>query len=436
MTKFLHISDIHLGIKRYGIEERTTDFCQAWLDVIKRYAIGQRVDFVLIGGDLFDRRVVDAQAANHAMLGLQALRDANIPVFAIEGNHDQRESNSRFSWLRSFSGWGFFKLLEPQYEEETDDAKFGPWDEANRRGWYIDFNDVRIFGSQWYGASVTHELPQLCDALAPRRREGAFNILMLHTEVEGQLNKPIPALSLNKLLTLKESTDYLALGHIHKNFVIEDWAYNPGSLEACSIDEYVERRGAYLVEIKDGKAQAELIRDYWQRPFKRLEFDLTRHHDPEIVNAELKTFALQECQHNGTAPAPIVEITLTGTIGFKNSLLDLKRIRDEVQSEVAPMGLLFHNESVPREFADAAEVAKIVSRSEREQAVIEKLIALDSRYRERADDLAKLVLETKRLLLEEESEEKVFALIEQRIAAPKEKQATSLPPTHSDVAKA
>src|SRR5581483_11370085 len=233
MTKFLHISDIHLGIKRYGIEERTTDFFNAWYDVITRHAIERKVDFVLIGGDLFDRRQIDSQAATHAIVGLQALREANIPVFAIEGNHDQRESNSRFSWLRSLSQLGYFRLLEPQYDEETEAARFGPWNDNTRRGWYIDFNEVRIFGSQWYGASVTHELPELCDALARNHRDNAFNILLLHTEVEGQLNKPIPALALNKLLTLKENTDYVALGHIHKNFVIEDWAYNPGSLEAC-----------------------------------------------------------------------------------------------------------------------------------------------------------------------------------------------------------
>ena len=76
MTKFLHISDIHLGIKRYGIEERTTDFFNAWYDVIRHHAIERQVDFVLIGGDLFDRRQIDSQAATHAIVGLQALRDA------------------------------------------------------------------------------------------------------------------------------------------------------------------------------------------------------------------------------------------------------------------------------------------------------------------------------------------------------------------------
>jgi hypothetical protein len=82
--------------------------------------------------------------------------------------------------------------------------------------------------------------------------------------------------------------------------------------------------------------------------------------------------------------------------------------------KTAPMALMFRNETVPREFADASDIAKIVSRTEREQAVLEKLVALDTRYRDRSEDLAKLILEAKRQLLDEEDSEKIFALLEQR----------------------
>ena len=129
---------------------------------------------------------------------------------------------------------------------------------------------------------------------------------------------------------------------------------------------------------------------------------------------ELKSFALKESAHNGDDLSPIIEITLKGTIGFKNSLLELNQIRDEVMEKTAPMALMFRNESVPREFADASEIAKIVSRTEREQAVLEKLVELDTRYRDRSENLAKLILEAKRQLLDEEDSEKVFALLEQR----------------------
>jgi len=411
--KFLHIADVHLGIKRYGIEERTTDFFHAWRDVIERYAICERVDFVLLAGDLFDRRQVDPQAANHAMYGLRKLKEAGIPVLAIEGNHDQRETGSRFSWLRSLSSWGFIKMLEPDYESATE--VFAPWNEEKLKGWYIDIGDARIFGSMWYGTTTGNVLPDLCEQLARAHRPGAFNIMMLHTEVEGQTGRPIPGLPVSKLVTLKEHVNYLALGHIHKNFVVDDWAYNPGSLEACSIDEYQEVRGAYLVEVRDGHAEAKLIRDYFQRPFQRIALDVTSYKDPEeVANHILGKMRSQVRLSNEDEPAPIVEVTLTGRLGFKSSLLELDAIKEKATERFNLLGVLFRNETVPLEFAVAANVSNM-DRAERERRVIEEIIAQDSRFRHMASELARLALLAKHLALEEEAPEKILNLIEQRL---------------------
>src|SRR5918912_837753 len=159
--KFLHLADIHLGCRRYNLEERTKDFFRAWHEVITTHAIPNRVDFVLIVGDFFDRRNIDPQAMNHAMAGLTLLKDAGIPVIAIEGNHDQHHATSDFrddkgerthSWLRSLSDWGYLKLLEPSLDAERRMA-FVPWDEDEKIGSYIDIAGARIFGSYWYGAS-------------------------------------------------------------------------------------------------------------------------------------------------------------------------------------------------------------------------------------------------------------------------------------------
>jgi len=37
------------------------------------------------------------------------------------------------------------------------------------------------------------------------------------------------------LCQLKGVVDYLALGHYHSNYEIDDWAYNPGSPDTCSV---------------------------------------------------------------------------------------------------------------------------------------------------------------------------------------------------------
>ena len=416
--KFLHLADIHLGCRRYNLEERTKDFFRAWHEVITTHAIPNRVDFVLIAGDFFDRRNIDPQAMNHAVAGLDLLKDAGIPVVAIEGNHDQRDAVSEHSWMRSLSEWGFIKLLEPQANPEGG-FRLVPWDEEERAGSYVDIAGARIFGSHWFGASATAAIPILADALRDARDEGRFNILMLHTDVEGQTNRPIPAVPVAKLKELKQLVNYLALGHTHKRFDLDGWAFNPGSLEPTSIDEYKEPRGALLVEVdRAHNIKTKVINDYVQRPFQRLSFDVSGAEDANAVYAGVMEMVEREARKHdpeSETPSPIIEITLRGQLGFKNSLLQIGRMRDETRERTGALHVMIRNQSVPVEYAVAAGLDVNVKREERELRIIEDLIARNNRYRHRAREMAKLVVEAKKQALDNEAPDKILELIAQTI---------------------
>lgn len=427
MAKFLHIADIHLGISRYrrfGTADRTRDFFEAWSDCIQRYALEEQVDFVLIAGDFFDTRRVEPQAMNHAMFCLMKLKDAGIPVIVIEGNHDQREASTQFSWLRSLSRWGFVRLLEPFYEDDGT-IRFDSWNEQRGSGSYIDIETrdakFRIFGTTWYGTTVTRQLPILVDEVRQHRREDAFNVMLLHTDVEGQMNRPIPALPVAKINELKAVVDYLALGHTHKNFEIDGWVYNPGSLEACSVDEYANIRGAYLVEVKEGKHEARLMRDYHQRPFVRFRFEVSGRATPEELHealfAALRSEITPHDPDDEDSLAPVLELTLAGQLGFKSSLLEINRLREEIREEFHPFLCIARDITVPVEYAVATGSSEHYSRGDRERRVIESLIARDARYQLQATEMTDLTLEAKRLALAEEQPEKIVALIEQRLSA-------------------
>lgn len=418
MIRFLHIADIHLGIRRYRMEERTQDFFHAWRDCIEKYALAEQVSFVLIAGDFFDTRRIDPVAMNHAMFCLVRLRDAGIPVIVIEGNHDQREATQKASWLRSLSDWGFIKLLEPEYEESR--IVLTPWDEVRRRGAFIDLAGVRIFGSTWYGTTIGRMLPPLIDEMRQHHSEQRYNIMLLHTDVEGQQKRPIPALPVAKLTELKSVVDYLALGHTHKNFELENWAFNPGSLEACNVDEFDNVRGAYLVEINGGTASAELKRDYRQRPFVRLDFDVSGRGEPEALRealfAQLRHELTPHKADETDELAPVVDLSLRGHLGFKTALLELNRIREEIRKEFRPFVAQVRDQTVPIEYAVAAGAGEQVTRAERERRVIEDLINRDVRFREHAGEVARLVLEARRLALAQEQPARIAELIEERLA--------------------
>ena len=167
--KFLHISDVHLGCTRYQLAESPRDFFDSWIDVLRRYAIEEKVDFVLMCGDFFHKRTVPPETMNYAFAGLSMLKEAGIPVVTIEGNHDQKHNDSDYSWLRSLANWNLLYLLEPTNRDGK--IVYEQWNEETKRGGYIDIGRARIFGSDWYGASANWAIPMLVEGIRGNMRE-------------------------------------------------------------------------------------------------------------------------------------------------------------------------------------------------------------------------------------------------------------------------
>jgi hypothetical protein len=118
----------------------------------------------------------------------------------------------------------------------------------------------------------------------------------------------------------------------------------------------------------------------------------------------------------GDVPAPIIEITLRGQLGFKNSLLQVGRMRDETRERTNALHVMIRNQSVPVEYAVAAGLDAQAPRHERERRIIEDLIARDNRYKGRAREIAELVIETKRQALSNETPDKILELIAQKLS--------------------
>ena len=424
--KFLHISDVHLGCTRYQLNESPRDFFDAWIDVLKKYAIGENVDFVIMGGDFFHKRNVPPETMNYAFAGLSLLKDHNIPCVTIEGNHDQKANDSDHSWLRSLANWNLIKLLEPTNVEGVIGYK--PWNEEDGKGGYIDIGNARIFGSHWYGASANWAIPMLTESIKENSREGAFQILLLHTDVEGHQTHPIPALTIANLSALKSVTNYIALGHTHKSYEIDNWAFNPGSLEITSIDEYRETRGAFLVEVgANNEVIARHVRDYKQRPFQRIGFDVSGIAEPKDVTEQVLEKVRGEARTandyantgdeskiqnpKSKIASPIIEITLRGHLGFPNSNLELAKIREEAQKMTDALHVRIKNHSAPIEYAVAADVGEDVSRELLERRVVEDLIIRDNRYKGRVGQIAEAVVGAKRMALSDDTPDKIADFI-------------------------
>ena len=85
--KFAHIADAHLGREQFQQPFRYRDYLNAFRQAIEK-SIDERVDFILLAGDLFHVSKPSPKAIRDAVEILNLAKRKNIPVFAIEGNHD------------------------------------------------------------------------------------------------------------------------------------------------------------------------------------------------------------------------------------------------------------------------------------------------------------------------------------------------------------
>lgn len=412
--KFLHIADVHLGCTRYHLPESPRDFFDAWVDVLTKYAIGEGVDFVIMCGDFFHKRNVPPETMDYAFAGLSLLKDAGIPVVCIEGNHDQKHADTPFSWLRSLEKWHLLHLLEPQSRDGT--FVYEPWDyyrDDYVRGGYIDIGRARVFGSAWYGGQAKWAIPMLTQAIRENRRDGAFHILMLHTDVEGHQTHPLPAISVSALKELRSAVDYVGLGHTHMHYEIDNWAFNPGSIEVTNISEFRETRGVFVVEVDDtNNVTARHVQDYRQRPFQRLRFDVDNIAEAGLITeGVLETVRREGRTHDSLGAAPIIEITLGGRLGFPNSLLETQKIRELAQQITGAVHVRVRNHTTPVEYAVAEDLREDAGRDVLEARVIEDLVVRDNRFREKRDAITRLIVGVKRQALSDESPEKIAELI-------------------------
>jgi hypothetical protein len=90
-------------------------------------------------------------------------------------------------------------------------------------------------------------------------------------------------------------------------------------------------------------------------------------------------------------------------------------MREEAAAATGALHVMLKNQSVPVEYAVAAGLDADTSRAHRERRIVEDLIARDTRYRDRAREMAELVLEAKRRALGDEPPEAILELIEQKV---------------------
>ncbi len=221
--KILHTSDLHIGkyIGTYDLKEDTEYVLNQVVDT----AIRERVEVVLISGDVFDRPNPSEEAIKMYVSFLKALLDKNIKVIAISGNHD---SGIRLSAYKNILGKGYFvegEFNSPMRKVSLND-EYGPVN-----FYMLPFFTPFIVKSNLKLEKGLENYDLAMDEIIKRENidTSQRNIILAHQFVAGfkfggseedfsysngdEKNVAgVGIISLDKF----QNFDYVALGHIHK----------------------------------------------------------------------------------------------------------------------------------------------------------------------------------------------------------------------------
>ena len=87
--KLLHISDLHIGkrVNEFSMLEDQKHI----LGQIRDISVREKVEGVIIAGDVYDKPIPPAEAVQVLDDFLTGFAEQEIPVFMISGNHDSAE---------------------------------------------------------------------------------------------------------------------------------------------------------------------------------------------------------------------------------------------------------------------------------------------------------------------------------------------------------
>lgn len=238
---FIHTADIHLDSPLSGLSayegapvELLRNAPRAAFSNLIDEAIRERVDFMVIAGDLYDGAWKDFNTGLFFSGEMGRLKREEIPVFIAHGNHDAESELTKQ-----------LTLPDNVIVFSTRKAETKP----------LEHLGVVLHGQSFRDAKTQENLA----VDYPPAVSDCFNIGVLHTAVEGHIEHATYAPCSLSDLTDK-GYDYWALGHVHEYKILSEdpLVAFPGNLQGRHIRE-TGPRGALLVTVANGKPTVERL---------------------------------------------------------------------------------------------------------------------------------------------------------------------------------
>ncbi|MDQ4053018.1 MAG: exonuclease SbcCD subunit D [Actinomycetota bacterium] len=275
--RILHTSDWHLG--RCFHREGMLTHQAAYVDHLLEVVDSERVDLVVVSGDIYDRALPPVDAVRLADDTLVRLARSRARVVLTSGNHDSAQRLGFSSRLIDEAG----VHIRADASEVGSPVLLGD-DHGPVAVYGIPYLDPHAVAEPWQLSGRTHEAA-LTEAMVRVRRDlerqpaGTRSVVLAHAFVAGaqpsDSERDISVGGVSLVPTsLFEGIDYAALGHLHGQHTLTDRVRYSGSPLAYSFSEAGHRKGSWLVDLGASAMTAEPVEAPVPRPLARLRGSL------------------------------------------------------------------------------------------------------------------------------------------------------------------
>jgi exonuclease SbcD len=258
--RLLHTSDWHIGRSLHGTDLLAEQ--ESVLSGLAAVVAAERVDAVLVAGDVYDRAVPSADATAVLDRVVGRLLKAGAAVVMTPGNHDSARRLGTFSGLLSAAGLhvraSTGRLDEPVLlaDEHGEVAVYGlPFLEPE-----VARHELGVDGARSHEAVLGAAMERVRADLF--LRPGARSVVLAHAFVGGG----VPSESERDICVggvdlvpaaVFDGVDYVALGHLHRPQTLTPRLRYSGSPLAYSFGEAGQQKQAWLIDL-DANGLAEV----------------------------------------------------------------------------------------------------------------------------------------------------------------------------------
>lgn len=321
--RILHTSDWHIGkkVNEFSMVENQEYVFEQIYEILER----EKIDVVIIAGDLYDKPIVDTDSIKFLNdILVKFVKVYKVKIILVSGNHD---SADRLSFMKEFlSESGIYiegkfngKINKIVLNDEFGEINFYPlsyFDEVYVKHLYDDLN-IKTSNDALYTIMEKVEIDYTKRNIFIGHGYFSNKDMEKMIESESERRLSIGGQEVMDSSILKDF-DYVALGHLHApQKVIYDHISYSGSIVKYSFSEMKQKKSVTIIDIKE-KGNIEFY-----------QIDLKLKYDMKEIEGYIETLTSREFYKDKNL-LDYYRVILHDSIGVSDPISKLRKVYKNV----------------------------------------------------------------------------------------------------------